>query len=241
MFNIWSFTFILAIRCEHDFKIWPSTALKLAWTKDLKLKIKYHQAKFKLESTDTSVLNTLMGVQTAGTDQFQNGILHTLLYPTQAVTIKPKHTELIYCFLIDWPWWKSLTVYNLHHHSSNYSMSAIHIPLWSWFIRWSKIHSMIHFNNNIMWTWVSRLMIAYIALFSALLSRLIALACGSAWVTSFVARFCFWISTEVVYLQCWHGWCHMKLQPSRRKSCVHHTTMFHVTLCKATYVRCMRV
>ena len=35
------------------------------------------------------------------------------------------------------------------------------------------------------------LMIAYIALFSALLSRLIALACGSAWVTSFVARFCF--------------------------------------------------
>ena len=24
----------------------------------------------------------------------------------------------------------------------------------------------------------------------------------------------FWISTEVVYLQCWHGWCHMKLQPS---------------------------
>ena len=33
------------------------------------------------------------------------------------------------------------------------------------------------------------------------------------------------ISTEVVYLQRWHGWCHMKLQPSRRKFCVHHTTM----------------
>ena len=32
-------------------------------------------------------------------------------------------------------------------------------------------------------------MIAYIALFSALLSRLTALACGSAWVTSFIARF----------------------------------------------------
>ena len=32
-------------------------------------------------------------------------------------------------------------------------------------------------------------MIAYIALFSALLSRLIALACGSTWVTSFIARF----------------------------------------------------
>ena len=33
------------------------------------------------------------------------------------------------------------------------------------------------------------LMIAYIALFSALLSRLTALACGSTWVTSFIALF----------------------------------------------------
>ena len=32
-------------------------------------------------------------------------------------------------------------------------------------------------------------MITYIALFSALLSRLTALACGSAWVNSFIARF----------------------------------------------------
>ena len=32
-------------------------------------------------------------------------------------------------------------------------------------------------------------MIAYIALFSALLSRLTAIACGSTWVTSFIARF----------------------------------------------------
>ena len=56
-------------------------------------------------------------------------------------------------------------------------------------------------------------------------------ACGSTWLTSFIARFLFvcWISTEVVYLQRWHGWCHMKLLPSRRKSCVHHTTMLHVT------------
>ena len=45
----------------------------------------------------------------------------------------------------------------------------------------------------------------------------------------------------MVYLQRWHGWCHMKLQPSRRKSCVHYTTMLHVTSCKATYVRCMGV
>ena len=54
--------------------------------------------------------------------------------------------------------------------------------------------------------------------------------------------FCFFsISTEVVYLQCWHGWCHRKLQPSWRKSCVHHTTIHHVTSCKATYIRCMHV
>ena len=35
-----------------------------------------------------------------------------------------------------------------------------------------------------------------------------------------IARFL--ISTEVVYLQRWNGWCHMKLLPSRRKFCVHH-------------------
>ena len=82
------------------------------------------------------------------------------------------------------------------------------------------------------------LMITYIALFSALLSRLTALACGSTWVTSFF--FFFYIHRSGV-LKRWHGWCHMKLQPSRRKLCVHHTTMHHVSSCKATYVRCMRV
>ena len=29
----------------------------------------------------------------------------------------------------------------------------------------------------------------------------------------------FFISTEVVYLQSWHGWCHKKLLPSRRVLC----------------------
>ena len=67
-------------------------------------------------------------------------------------------------------------------------------------------------------------MIIYITLFSALLSRLAALACVSTWVSSFIAFFknIFLISTEVVYLQRWHGWCHMNLQLSRHKSCVHH-------------------
>ena len=49
-----------------------------------------------------------------------------------------------------------------------------------------------------------------------------------------------YISTEVVYIQRWHGWCRMKLLPSGT-FCVHHTTMHHVTSCKAIYVRCMRV
>ena len=37
----------------------------------------------------------------------------------------------------------------------------------------------------------------------------------------------------MVYLQHWHGWCHMKLQPSRRKFCVHHTTIRMVYACLA--------
>ena len=48
-----------------------------------------------------------------------------------------------------------------------------------------------------------------------------------------------WCKTKVVYLQRWHGWCHMKLLPSWRKFCVHHTTMHHVTSFKATFVRCI--
>ena len=33
---------------------------------------------------------------------------------------------------------------------------------------------------------------------------------------------CFWISTKVVYLQHWHGWCHMKLLPSWCILCTPH-------------------
>ena len=84
-------------------------------------------------------------------------------------------------------------------------------------------------------------MIAYIVLFSALLSRLPVLACGSTWVTSFfIARF-FLLKNKRKKDMRWHGLCHMKLQPSQRKFWVHHTTMHHVTSCKTTYVRCMHV
>ena len=37
------------------------------------------------------------------------------------------------------------------------------------------------------------------------------------WLAYFIARFL--ISTEVVYLQRWHGWCYMNLLPSRRVLC----------------------
>ena len=62
------------------------------------------------------------------------------------------------------------------------------------------------------------LLIAFIWRYSPLSSRLTALACDSTWVNSFLWRV-FWISTEVVYLQRWHGWCHKKLLPSRRVLC----------------------
>ena len=70
----------------------------------------------------------------------------------------------------------------------------------------------------------------YIALFYALEQT----HCARMWFIMsdelFIMRF--WIFTEVVYLRHWHGWCHMKLPPSRHKFCVHHTTMHHVTSCK---------
>ena len=67
--------------------------------------------------------------------------------------------------------------------------------------------------------WLLMLMlIAFIQRCSPLSSRSLRSQLISTWVNSF-------LSTEVVYLQRWHGWCYMKLQPSRRKFCVHHTTM----------------
>ena len=85
-------------------------------------------------------------------------------------------------------------------------------------------------------------------LYSAILRSLEQTHCARLWFymsdTLFKARFvccCFLNIHRSGVLKCWHGWCHIKLQPSRRKFCVHHTTMHHVTSCKATYVRCMRV
>ena len=66
------------------------------------------------------------------------------------------------------------------------------------------------------WLLLLLLLIVYIALFSALEQT----HCARMWFYMsefFIARFC--ISTEVVYLQRWHGWCHMKLLPSRHVLC----------------------
>ena len=60
----------------------------------------------------------------------------------------------------------------------------------------------------------------YIALFSALEQN----SCARMWFYTSIAflQLGFWISTKVVHLQRWHGWCHMELLPSRRKFCVPH-------------------
>ena len=85
-------------------------------------------------------------------------------------------------------------------------------------------------------------------LYSAILRSLEQTHCACLWFymsdTLFIGRFLLLLFLNIHrsgVLKLWHGWCHMKLQPSRRKFCVHHTTMHHVTSCKATYVRCMRV
>ena len=75
------------------------------------------------------------------------------------------------------------------------------------------------FNIHYLW-----LMIAYIALFSTLLSRLTVLACDSTWVTSFFFYSTFLNIHQSGVLKYWHGWRHMKLLPSQRKFCGHHTT-----------------
>ena len=76
--------------------------------------------------------------------------------------------------------------------------------------------------------WMDWLMIAYIAQFSALEQS----PCTRMWfyMSDQLSTAHFWISTEVVYLQCLLGWCHMKLLLSWPKFCVHHTTMHHVTM-----------
>ena len=53
--------------------------------------------------------------------------------------------------------------------------------------------------------------------------------------------FCFVLSTKVVYLQCWHGWCHKKLLPSQHVLCTpyNHAPCYFMQSHK--YVRCMHV
>ena len=61
-------------------------------------------------------------------------------------------------------------------------------------------------------------------LYSAILRSLEQTHCARMWFYMsdylFIALFFFFfLSTEVVHLQRWHGWCHMKLLPSQRVLC----------------------
>ena len=84
------------------------------------------------------------------------------------------------------------------------------------------------------------LLIAFIQRCSPLLSRLTALACDSTWVNSFfIAPFLTIHRSGVLTALVW-------LVPHESAavsapSVYNHTTMHHITSCKATYVRCMRV
>ena len=88
---------------------------------------------------------------------------------------------------------------------SKVAKSCSHIPSHFWlplklYFNTTMPDPMQHvtLHHTVPWL-IDWLMITYLALFSALLSRLTALACGSTGVTSFSVRV-FWISTEVVYL-----------------------------------------
>ena len=80
-------------------------------------------------------------------------------------------------------------------------------------------------------------------LYSTILCSLEQTHCARMWFymsdKHFIARF-FNIHWSGI-LKGWHGWCHMKLLLPRCKFCGHHTTMLHVTSCKAAYIRCMHV
>ena len=96
-----------------------------------------------------------------------------------------------------------------------------------------------------LWFWMSScqlqwkllLLIAFISRYSPLSSRLTALTCDFTWVTSFL--WCvfeyppLWCTYSAVWLL--HGWCHMKLLPSRRVLCTpYNHAPCHVTSLKAT-------
>ena len=72
------------------------------------------------------------------------------------------------------------------------------------------------------------LLFAFISCYDLLLSMLTALACDSTWVNIF---YCVFLNiTKVMYLQCWHGWCHIKLLPSWHVLC----TQYNHALCRLT-------
>ena len=77
--------------------------------------------------------------------------------------------------------------------------------------RWTHQTEVVHM--NIWWWWL----LWYSAILRSRADSLRSCVILHEWLAYFIARFL--ISTEVVYLQRWHGWFHMKLLPSRRVLC----------------------
>ena len=97
----------------------------------------------------------------------------------------------------------------------------------------------VHFQGQCQGCCCFWLMIAHIALFSALLSRLTALACGFTWVTSFIVHFFNIHRSGVLTALAWLVPHDTALAVSTQVLCKFF--VHPVTSCNATYVRCMRV
>ena len=106
-------------------------------------------------------------------------------------------------------------------------------------VQWCTWSALWWFSDcSVVWMACFWLVIAYITLFSALLSRLTALACGSTWVTSFIVLFVFeyppkWCTYNAGMAGATWNCSHLGTSPVY--------TIQPCTMCKATYVRCMRV
>ena len=79
---------------------------------------------------------------------------------------------------------------------------------------WGKGNSAGRVSNWKYWWWW---LLLYSAIFHSQADSLRSHVILHEWLAYFIVHFL--ISIEVVYLQRWHGWCHMNLLPSRRILC----------------------
>ena len=81
----------------------------------------------------------------------------------------------------------------------------------------------------------------HIALFSALKHSLGLPVILHEWLAFYSTFIFIFISTEVVFWQHWHGWCHMKLLPSQHVLCSPYNSAPCHFMQSHIYVRCMPV